>query len=84
MSAIRITRKPELVALRKDGTAVQSGETVTSFRGQEWTFVCPTRAQSFSEGKSGKVVVRDEFDRQREFYETVFDLTVIEKKEEGK
>lgn len=84
MSHINITRKPELLAVRKDGTAVQAGETVTSFRGQEWTFVLASRAQSITDGKSGKVVVRDEFDRQREFYETVFDLTVIEKKEEGK
>lgn len=84
MTTIKITPRPALVAVRRDGTAVENGDTVTSFRGQEWTFVRATRARNIYEGKSGKVVVTDEFDRQREFYETVFDLMVVEQKGDDK
>lgn len=49
---------------------LQNGETIRDFRKQEWTFVETTRVQG--QGRSGKVLVRDEFDRVREFYGFVF------------
>lgn len=51
---------------------------IKDFRGQEWRFVRVSRRPS--PGLDGKVVVKDEFDRQREFYWTVFpdvDFTTI-------
>jgi hypothetical protein len=62
-----------LTATTKDGTTVQQGDTVTDFRGDTATFVCPTRAAST--GKSGKVLVEEDGHR-REYYDKVFGLTV--------
>lgn len=62
-----ITRDP-------NGGIVNSGDTVEDFRGQVWTFDHASRAMG--NGKSGKVVVTDEFDRSQEFYDGVFGLTV--------
>jgi len=59
---------------KKMGQLVNAGDTVIDFRGQEWEFVKATRITEI--GKSGKVIVKDKFNRQREFYAHVFELSV--------
>lgn len=51
---------------------MESGSIIKDFRGQEWTFVRVSRKPNEELGQTGKVVVKDEFDSQREFYSTVF------------
>jgi hypothetical protein len=65
-----------LIAKRTDGSLVTEGETVKDFRGQHWTFIRASRASDF--GSSGRVEVKDEYERKREFFPTVFDLSVEE------
>jgi hypothetical protein len=55
------------------GREIQSGDTVTSFRGEPWTFLAVTRGPSF--GKSAKVLAA-QGDWQQELYAEVFDLVV--------
>jgi hypothetical protein len=57
----------------KNGRVVQQGETVTDFRGDQWTFQYATRAAL--PGKSGKVVVQAN-GATREFYDRIFGLSV--------
>lgn len=59
----------------KTGAEVRKGDTVTDFRGETATFVSATRTPV--PGKSGKVLV-DMGGMQREFYEGVFDLRIVE------
>jgi len=68
--------RASLVAIhRLTGRVVRSGETVRDFRGDEWTFLHPSRANE--PGRDGKVVVRDPTaDWEQEFYARVFDLVV--------
>ena len=63
-----------LVAIDSNGKRVKRGQTVTDFRGDTATFQSATRASSL--GKSGKVVVSTG-DISSEYYDKVFDLTVI-------
>lgn len=51
---------------------MEQGETILDFRGQEWTFISVSRPADEANGRTGKVTVKDEFGRQREFYMTVF------------
>ena len=60
---------------------MKTGDTILSFRKQEWTFVRVSRVADKEAGRDGKVIVKDEFDREREFYWTVFpdyDFTKVE------
>lgn len=58
---------------RLDGSEVKAGDKVTSFRGEEFTFVKVTRGPV--PGKSAKVMTRESC---VEYYAGVFDLTVVE------
>lgn len=51
----------------------QKNTIIKDFRGQEWTFIRVTRQAD--ESHSGKVEVKDEFGRSREFFWTVFPTT---------
>lgn len=62
--------------LREDGTHVHRGDKVTDFRDDVWTFVRADRSRS--DGRTGKVVVADDQGKERDFYDTVFNLTVLE------
>jgi hypothetical protein len=56
---------------------VESGDIITDYRGDRAKFVMATRANN--PGKSGKIVVKylNEGGTQREFYDHVFNLSVI-------
>lgn len=58
----------------KDST-VKRGDTVIDFRGQHWTFVYVSRMPTAS--TTGRIVVTDEYGREREFYPAVFDLAIV-------
>lgn len=66
--------------LRKDGTEVKHGDIVTDSHGIEWAFVEATRPRG--PGHTGKVYVGTFLDGepvgQSEFYDTVFDLAVVD------
>lgn len=69
-----------LKAFDKEGNEVKWGYEVTDFRGDRATFIMATRE---SGSRSGKVVVEwsnhtDNIPVKREYYSTVFDLTVKE------
>ena len=65
-------------AIRADGTEVKRGDTIYDFRGDPVTFQSATRVREA--GRSGKVMVNWDDDGDtfgREYYDNVFDLTVI-------
>lgn len=70
-----VTSKAAIRITGKDGE-VSPGDTVIDHRGQHWILAQATRFSCSELGKTGKVVVVDEFDRRREFYDSVFDLHV--------
>jgi hypothetical protein len=62
---------------RRDGTPVNPGDVVTSFRGDDWTFIVVERPPV--PGKSARVTVARDADdpfSRRSFYAEVFDLVV--------
>lgn len=66
-----------LQAQRSDGSPVEIGETITSFRGEKWIYLGPTRVRV--PGRSGKVRARPiRGDRSIEFYDGVFSLIVVD------
>ncbi len=64
--------------LDKNNQELKKGDLIKDFRGEVWTFISATR--STDEAHSGKVYVGkpDEEFGGREFYASVFDLTVQE------
>lgn len=72
-----------LKAVDSMGQDVNPGDTMLDFRGERAILVKATRAKT--DNKMGKVVVRwvgdRNPDRQLEYYDKIFDLTVIEVKE---
>lgn len=70
-----------LHAHRVDGSEVVKGDTLVTFRGEEWIFQSATRARGL--GHSGKVYVtrpdpNGGRDWQQEFYDNVFNVYVRE------
>jgi hypothetical protein len=66
-----------LIAKTADGAEVQPGDAVTDHRGTPWVFVGAT--DRTEPGRSGKVLVTPEDGgSRRQFYATVFRLTVSE------
>lgn len=61
----------------KGGTPIWPGDVITDFRGQEWNYVGLSREPGF--GSTGRVTVTDEFGQRREFFPSVFDLSVSPK-----
>jgi hypothetical protein len=65
-------------AYRKDtGEEVKVGEKVQDFRGKIWKLVRLSRARIEGDARTGKVIVQRE-GQNMEFYDTVFDLRVVE------
>lgn len=52
-------------------TMIRKGDTITDFRGDEWTYLGITRQGR--PGKSTKILARDSSGWQQEFYVTVFE-----------
>lgn len=69
------------VVYQDDGSEVSEGSQITSFRGEKWTFLGVVRLPEL--GKSPKVRVRSEDEVEREFYATVFGLSVVRLCDEG-
>jgi len=65
-----------LRAYRENGMPVDHNDVVTDFRGRNWLYVAPVRPSR--EGYAGKIRVKDENGNIRDFYDTVFKLTVEE------
>lgn len=66
-----------LITRTTDGAEVKPQDVVTDHRGTPWVFVSATRASG--PGHAGKVLVTPEDGgSRRQFYDTVFRLTVTE------
>jgi hypothetical protein len=72
-------QKVMLRAFNANDVEVHEGEQITSFRGGQYILVEITRARST--GKTGKVRVRSvtgNYAGEAEYYDTVFDLRVVD------
>ncbi|MGH3401039.1 MAG: hypothetical protein ACRDRJ_00725 [Streptosporangiaceae bacterium] len=63
-------------ARRKDGTLVHPDDVIKDFHGFEWTFKSVSRAPDADADTNRRIVVADEFGREREVFDTVFDLVI--------
>lgn len=78
-----MSNRTHLVAFDAMGVPMKRGDTMLDFRGERAIFIEATRARV--PGKTGKVLVTwvgDEKSKQREYYDTVFELHVKEVSEE--
>lgn len=65
-----------LHAFDSDGQEVHIGDIVLDFRGEGAILASLTKARM--PGKSGKVTVRDGYSESSEYYDKVFNLTVVD------
>jgi hypothetical protein len=65
-----------LHAFNADGQEKHIGDELVDFRGDPAILVSLSRPRV--PGKSGKVVVRDKWSEHSEYYDKVYDLTVVD------